>query len=92
MTSPLELPEVKQDRQLPDVSPVKLGSDFWPPKRVVVQSLSQVQLLVTPQTAVLQVSLSFPSSRGLLKLKKWKGERDTSQMLDLIDNDVKAAI
>ena len=46
---PPELPEVRQDRQLPDISPVKLGSDFWPPKRVVVQSLSHVQLLVTPR-------------------------------------------
>ena len=49
---------------------MKLGSDFWPPKTVVVQSLSQVQLLVTPWTAAHQVSLSFSISRGLLPLKE----------------------
>ena len=70
MTSSLELPEVRQDCQLPDISPVKPGSDFWPPKRVIVQSLSQVQLLVTLGTAAHQASLSFPISQGLLKLKE----------------------
>ena len=35
---------------------------------VVVQSLSHVRLFLTPQTAVLQASLSFTISRSLLKL------------------------
>ena len=35
---------------------------------VVVQSLSHVRLFLTPQTAVLQASLSFTTSRSLLKL------------------------
>ena len=35
---------------------------------IVVQSLSHVQLLATPQTAACQASLAFPISRSLLKL------------------------
>ena len=35
---------------------------------IVVQSLSRVQLLATPQTAACQASLAFPISRSLLKL------------------------
>ena len=35
---------------------------------VVVQSLSCVQLFVTPRTAACQTSMSFTTSRSLLKL------------------------
>ena len=40
---------------------------FWALDTVVVQSLSQVQLFVTPWTAAHQVSLSFTLSQCLLK-------------------------
>ena len=40
--------------------------------QVVVQSLSHVQLLVTPWTAAHQVSLSFTMSRSFLKLMSFE--------------------
>ena len=42
----------------------------WEPQslKVVVKSLSHVQLFATPWTATHQASLSFPTSRSLLKL------------------------
>ena len=42
----------------------------WEPQslKVVVKSLSHVQLFATPWTAAHQASLSFPTSRSLLKL------------------------
>ena len=41
---------------------------FYIPNVIVVQSLSHVQLFVTPWTAARQASLSFTISRSLLKL------------------------
>ena len=40
--------------------------------KIVIQSLSHVQLLATPQTAACQSSLAFPISRSLLKLMSIK--------------------
>ena len=41
---------------------------LWSPLHFVVQSLSHVQLFVTPWTAAHQASLSFTISQSLLKL------------------------
>ena len=57
------------------VYPLLAGGFFyhcttWEPQslKVVVKSLSHVQLIATPWTAAHQASLSFPTSRSLLKL------------------------
>ena len=51
---------------MPDRERVSEG--MWSDHAVVVQSLSSVQLFVTPWTAARQASLSFTISRSLLKL------------------------
>ena len=46
----------------------RVSDGMWSDHAVVVQSLSPVQLFVTPWTAAHQASLSFSISRSLLKL------------------------
>ena len=47
---------------------VMYGCDSWTIRKVVVQSLSHVQLFVTPWTAACQAFLSITNSWSLLKL------------------------
>ena len=48
---------------------------------VVVQSLSHVQLFVTPWTAALQASLSFTVSQDLLKLMSIKSVMPSNHLI-----------
>ena len=49
--------------------------------RIVVQSFSHVQLLVTPWTTVLQASLSFTISQSLLKLMSTKSMMPSKHLI-----------